>query len=80
MDKPEDVVTCRFYHGLRLAIIYLLTSHNFETVDEVVQYALKAEEIANYLTLASFKGTGQLSFSSQTSVQIKSSQDTVSRF
>lgn len=63
LGQVKDVADCRYHYGLRLDI-HLLAFQNFETVDEVVQHALKAEKITVHQAhkLTSHKGISQLSF------------------
>ena len=49
MNEDDDVLVDRYFRGLRIDIQHILTFKNFDNVDEVIQHAIKAEDIANYL-------------------------------
>lgn len=42
LDESEDVIAHMYYHSLRLDMQHFLAFQNFETVDKVVQHAMKA--------------------------------------
>ncbi|XXG63216.1 hypothetical protein AAC387_Pa05g1454 [Persea americana] len=69
LNKEEDIVACRNYNGLRLDICRLLAFQHFETIDEVVQYAIKVEERATHQAckVLSLKGIDQSSLLPHTS-------------
>ena len=48
LNEDDDVLVDRYFHGLRLDIQHILTFKNFDNVDEIIQHAMKAEDIANY--------------------------------
>lgn len=48
MDESEDVASHRSCHVLRLDIWHLLAFQNFAIVDEVVKYAVKAQEVVSH--------------------------------
>ena len=48
MDEPEDVAAHRSFHVLCLDIWHLLAFQNFEIFDEVVKYAVKAQEVVSH--------------------------------
>ena len=48
LNENDDVLVDRYFHGLRIDIQYILTFKNFDNVDEIIQHAIKAEDIANY--------------------------------
>ena len=49
LNEDDDVLVDRCFHGLRLDIQHILTFKHFDNVDEIVQHAIKDEDIANYL-------------------------------
>ena len=48
LNEDDDVLVDRYFHGLRIDIQHILTFKNFDNVDEIIQHAIKAEDIANY--------------------------------
>ena len=48
LNEIDDVLVDRYFHGLRIDIQHILTFKNFDNVDEIIQHAIKAEDIANY--------------------------------
>ena len=48
MNEDDDVLLDRYFHGLRLDIQTILTFKHFDNVDEIVQHAIQAVDIANY--------------------------------
>ena len=48
LNGVEDVSTDQYFHGLRIDIQHILAFKNFVNVDEIIQHAIKAEDIANY--------------------------------
>lgn len=47
LDELEDIVALQYSHGLKLDIWHVLAFEHFDIVAEVVQHAIKVEEIAN---------------------------------
>ena len=47
LNEDDDVLVDRYFHGLRLDIQQILTFKHFDNVDEIVQHAIKTEDIAN---------------------------------
>lgn len=48
LDEDEDVLVDRYFNLLSLDIQDILAFKHFDNVDEIIQYAIKAEEIANH--------------------------------
>ena len=48
LDEEEDVLVDRYFNGLTLETQDILAFKHFDNVDEIVQHAIKAEEIANH--------------------------------
>ena len=47
LNEVDDVLVDRYFHGLRIDI-HVLAFKNFDNVDEIIQRAIKVEDIANY--------------------------------
>ena len=48
LNEVDDVLVSQYFHGLRVDIQYILALKNLDNVDEVIQHAIKVEDIANY--------------------------------
>lgn len=48
LNEDDDVLDDQYFHWLRIDIQHILTFKNFDNVDEIIQHAIKAEDIANY--------------------------------
>ena len=48
LNEDDDVLVDRYFHGLRIDIQHILMFKNFDNVNEIIQHATKAEDIANY--------------------------------
>ena len=48
LNEDHDVLVDRYFHGLRIDIRCILAFKNFDNAEEIIQHAIKAEDIANY--------------------------------
>eukprot|EP00268_Persea_americana_P013608 TRINITY_DN16021_c0_g1_i1.p1 TRINITY_DN16021_c0_g1~~TRINITY_DN16021_c0_g1_i1.p1 ORF type:complete len:108 (-),score=10.10 TRINITY_DN16021_c0_g1_i1:222-545(-) len=48
MGSMMFLLVDRYFHGLRIDTEHILVFKNFDNVYEIIQHAIKAEDIANY--------------------------------
>ena len=48
LNEADDVLVDKYFHGLRIDIQHILAFKIFDNVDEIIQHAIKAEDIPNY--------------------------------
>ena len=48
LNEDDYVLIDRYFHGLRIDIQHILAFKNFDNAEEIIQHAIKAEDIANY--------------------------------
>ena len=48
LNEADDMLVDRYFHGLRIDIQHLLTFRFFDNVNQIIQHAIKAEDIENY--------------------------------
>ena len=48
LNETNDVFIDLYFYGLRINIQHMLAFKNFDNVDEIIQHAIKDEDIANY--------------------------------
>lgn len=48
INETKEASINGYFHGLRIDIQHIIAFQHFDSINEVIQHAIQAEEIANY--------------------------------